>query len=91
MPAPLPAITQSDAKNILVQWFESKALTRFRRQEALAVVHAAGPFASDARQVDSATDNALKLLKTEGELLNLPAQQGTWMVVSRLLQLQEVA
>ena len=105
LPAPLPELTQPEASRLLMQWIKSKDLASFRRQDALAAVHAAGPFAdkeiagldcltsagifSDVK-IRNATDNALKLLKDKGILINLPSQPGTWLVQSRF-HLQEVA
>ncbi len=89
-PEQLPELTQPQAKGILVQWFESENLDKFRRADALAVVHAAGPFADTDVKIRNATDNALKLLKDQGVLINLPSQPGTWLVQSKF-HLQEVA
>ena len=86
----LPELTQPEAKGILVQWFESKNLDKFRRADALAVVHAAGPFADTDVKIRNRTDNALKLLKDQGILINLPSQPGTWLVQAKF-HLQEVA
>ena len=86
----LPELTQPEAKGILVQWFESKNLDKFRRADALAVVHAAGPFADTDVKIRNCTDNALKLLKDQGILINLPSQPGTWLVQAKF-HLQEVA
>ena len=90
VPAPLPELTQPEASRLLMQWIESKDLASFRRQDALAAVHAAGPFADTDVKVRNCTDNALKLLKDQGILINLPSQPGTWLVQSRF-HLQEVA
>ena len=89
-PEQLPELTQPEAKGLLMQWIESKDLVSFRRQDALATVHAAGPFADTDVKVRNCTDNALKLLKDQGILINLPSQPGTWLVQSKF-HLQEVA
>lgn len=89
-PEQLPELTQPEAKGLLLQWIESKDLVSFRRQDALATVHAAGPFADTDVKIRNATDNALKLLKDQGILINLPSQPGTWLVQAKF-HLQEVA
>lgn len=89
-PEQLPELTQPEAKGILTLWIEREDLRSFRRQDALATVHAAGPFADTDVKIRNATDNALKLLKDQGVLINLPSQPGTWLVQSKF-HLQEVA
>lgn len=89
-PEQLPELTQPQAKGLLMQWIESKDLVSFRRKEALTAVNNAGPFADPDDKVRNATDNALKLLKDQGVLINLPSQAGTWYVQSKL-HLPEVA
>ena len=41
-------------------------------------------------KIRNCTDNALKLLKDQGILINLPSQPGTWLVQAKF-HLQEVA
>ena len=89
-PEHLPELTQPEAKGILTMWIQREDLHSFRRQDALATVHAAGPFADTDVKIRNATDNALKLLKDQGILINLPSQPGTWLVQSKF-HLQEVA
>ena len=85
MPVPLrlPELTMSQAKAWLSDWIDAGKFMRFTRQNAMATIRKRGPF-NNPDKLGQLADNALQMLKSGGVVLNLPSQQGTWLVQHRL-------
>jgi len=82
VPPRIPELTMSQAKAWLLDWIETGKFSRFTRQHALDTIKKRGPF-SNAEKIDQMVDNALQMLKSQDTVLNLPGQQGTWLVQER--------
>lgn len=78
-----PELTMPQAKVWLSDWIEAGKFHRFTRQNALDTIRKRGPF-NNPDKIGQVTDNALQMLKGSGVVLNLPSQQGTWLVQHRL-------
>ena len=78
-----PELTMSQAKAWLADWIEAGKFMRFTRQNALDTIRKRGPF-NNPDKLGQLVDNALQMLKSGGVVLNLPSQQGTWLVQHRL-------
>jgi len=78
-----PELTPSQTKAWLGDWIEAGKFMRFTRQNALDTIRKRGPF-HNTDKLPQIVDNALQMLKSGGVVLNLPSQQGTWLVQHRL-------
>ena len=79
-----PELTLVQAETWLADWIKGGKFMRFTRQTAMEMVKTHGPFRNPDK-VGQMVDNALQKLKNGGVVLNLPSQQGTWLVQHKLI------